>query len=45
MKRWIWPVFFSAPLLSGCGPTATAPVPPVDLVSRDNLETATFALG
>jgi hypothetical protein len=41
-----WPFLFTAaPLAGGCGITATAPAPPVDLTAPAALETATFALG
>jgi hypothetical protein len=46
MKRLFWPfVFFSAPLVGGCGPMVTAPAPPLDQAPKAATETATFALG
>jgi hypothetical protein len=46
MKRFFWPFLFcSAPLAGGCGPTVTAPAPPLDVAPRATTETATFALG
>ncbi len=46
MKRFFWPfLFFSAPVVAGCGPVVTAPAPPVDATPPSTMETATFALG
>ncbi|MBY0522740.1 MAG: hypothetical protein K2R98_05055 [Gemmataceae bacterium] len=45
MKRWPWSFFFCSALVGCERPSASLPVPPIDLAAPTEVETATFALG